>query len=680
MKFHCDRCKTRYSIADERVRGKILKIRCKNCSAVITVKEGGTAQEPVTATKPAAVPAPAAAKPAVPRPAVPRPAVLAAGARSGAAAASAPAVKRQQAPAIPSAARAPASAAARAPATAAARAPLASASAKPATALQGAFARAIKRSPEDAPASDSLSAAPAMLEAEWYVSLDGEQMGPYVLTQAQDWVARHEIDDELYCWSEGFDDWLPVEKVSHFRGLRGEGGAPSSARDPFGESDRTMVDAPPDTSSSPSRGLPGPRREDTPVPLFAATMAQMAAEAPTEIDEQPVVPKRSNGAAAASALPRSQAPADDGRRKPALPRPTKDGRSSPQIPSDDLRGKPGVAPRAIPLPANRPAPLPAAKPAPAKPMFVEDPSPSASLEFEIGEASRVVKLPMLGRNLGGAAPAAAPLSSPGLPGLDPMSSLSNSPVGRGTGAFNPIPAAHVTGAGTALPVIQGGGTVEIPRPEIMQPRRGSRSLLLPFAIGGGVLVTAVIILLYVAMSGGDDDEERLARGRVGGDGLAYQFQDADKDGRDDKTGKTAEETAEAAGKAGVTTRRTIKRTGREAGSGSTPTRDPGIGLEETDLSGGGGAFDPELFIEVYRKNQLGVNLCYTSALKRDPFLSVTNAQVFLTVKTDGTISSVSIPALTGTELGGCLTKRIKAWRFPRSSDGGSGVLKVLFKS
>src|SRR5262249_30799858 len=40
MKFLCDRCKTRYSIADERVRGKILKIRCKNCGNVVSVREG----------------------------------------------------------------------------------------------------------------------------------------------------------------------------------------------------------------------------------------------------------------------------------------------------------------------------------------------------------------------------------------------------------------------------------------------------------------------------------------------------------------------------------------------------------------------------------------------------------------------------------------------------------------
>jgi predicted Zn finger-like uncharacterized protein len=39
MKFVCDRCLTKYSIADDKVRGRILKIRCKSCSNIITVKE-----------------------------------------------------------------------------------------------------------------------------------------------------------------------------------------------------------------------------------------------------------------------------------------------------------------------------------------------------------------------------------------------------------------------------------------------------------------------------------------------------------------------------------------------------------------------------------------------------------------------------------------------------------------
>ena len=39
MKFVCDRCQTKYSIADEKVRGKILKVRCKACTNIITVRE-----------------------------------------------------------------------------------------------------------------------------------------------------------------------------------------------------------------------------------------------------------------------------------------------------------------------------------------------------------------------------------------------------------------------------------------------------------------------------------------------------------------------------------------------------------------------------------------------------------------------------------------------------------------
>src|SRR4029453_14767156 len=41
MKFVCDRCQTKYSIADERVRGKVLKVKCKTCANVIVVREAG---------------------------------------------------------------------------------------------------------------------------------------------------------------------------------------------------------------------------------------------------------------------------------------------------------------------------------------------------------------------------------------------------------------------------------------------------------------------------------------------------------------------------------------------------------------------------------------------------------------------------------------------------------------
>ncbi|MFB6352281.1 MAG: zinc-ribbon domain-containing protein [Bradymonadaceae bacterium] len=50
MKIVCDSCGAKYSIADEKVRGKVFKIRCKKCSDVIVVKgqsdeDGATVEE-----------------------------------------------------------------------------------------------------------------------------------------------------------------------------------------------------------------------------------------------------------------------------------------------------------------------------------------------------------------------------------------------------------------------------------------------------------------------------------------------------------------------------------------------------------------------------------------------------------------------------------------------------------
>ena len=48
MKIECDKCSAKYSIADEKVRGKTFKIRCKKCSNVIIVRDkagGGDAAE-----------------------------------------------------------------------------------------------------------------------------------------------------------------------------------------------------------------------------------------------------------------------------------------------------------------------------------------------------------------------------------------------------------------------------------------------------------------------------------------------------------------------------------------------------------------------------------------------------------------------------------------------------------
>jgi predicted Zn finger-like uncharacterized protein len=54
MKIVCDACQAKYSISDDKVQGKVFKIRCKKCSNIIVVRGGAGAQE--------AAPAPAQEK------------------------------------------------------------------------------------------------------------------------------------------------------------------------------------------------------------------------------------------------------------------------------------------------------------------------------------------------------------------------------------------------------------------------------------------------------------------------------------------------------------------------------------------------------------------------------------------------------------------------------------------
>src|SRR5436190_15428089 len=48
MKIVCDSCATKYSISDDKVRGKVFKIRCKKCSHIIVVR--GTNEAAASAT------------------------------------------------------------------------------------------------------------------------------------------------------------------------------------------------------------------------------------------------------------------------------------------------------------------------------------------------------------------------------------------------------------------------------------------------------------------------------------------------------------------------------------------------------------------------------------------------------------------------------------------------------
>ena len=261
MKFLCDRCKTRYSIGDDRVRGKILKIRCKNCANVITVREGMEAPPD----------------------------------DGGAVAA-----RRNPTTMIP-----------------------AIQESKPASPLNAAF-------------SAQLAKPPPALEEEWYVSIDGEQSGPFNLAEAQRWVASKAYDADLHCWSEGFDDWLPVDKVSHFRGLRTKPVAPPPKPAP---PPMPRVAPRPASVAAPAPHRPAPIDESEPKPLFAATMASLEKSASTTIPPVSSPAIKTNGA---PPLP-SVTPAKPGARAPAIP-------SVKAVPS--VVAKPAANGSAVPAPST----------------------------------------------------------------------------------------------------------------------------------------------------------------------------------------------------------------------------------------------------------------------------------------------------------------------------------------
>jgi|GEM_PF-1962205 len=158
MKFLCGSCRTKYQISDEKVRGKILTIRCKKCGAKIMVRES-LARD------------------------------------SGATTAVAPVAQeqmelRQQSASAPSQAGG--------------------------AALAHAYDQAMKGGGEVDDMPTSIAPVPANLEmagVEWYVAIDGEQQGPFAFAEIVRKVTDGQIIGRHYVWHDGMDGWDRVRDV-----------------------------------------------------------------------------------------------------------------------------------------------------------------------------------------------------------------------------------------------------------------------------------------------------------------------------------------------------------------------------------------------------------------------------------------------------------------------------------
>ena len=193
MKFVCDRCQTRYSIADEKVRQKILRIRCKTCGNVIVVQDervaaAGSAPAPAAASAPK--PISGSARPATSAPAsIPLPKPAATGA--------------------PTAIPAPAGRSL--PVSTAAK-PAAPLTPKP---LSVPARKAGLSGPPPPPPPPSADLADALGgRAEWYLAAGGVRSGPFPRVEASRRILAADHGKAVHVWKEGMNGWKPAEEVS----------------------------------------------------------------------------------------------------------------------------------------------------------------------------------------------------------------------------------------------------------------------------------------------------------------------------------------------------------------------------------------------------------------------------------------------------------------------------------
>jgi predicted Zn finger-like uncharacterized protein len=206
MKFVCDRCQTKYSIADERVRGKVLKVKCKTCANVITVRE---ARRPSAGGVPALSGAALSARP-----------------RSGALAAlSVP----EETPGVDSE-----------------RTQLAQSPFGPEPGLDAdPFPDLGALAPAPAPARRPTGALAAVEDGvQWYMALSGARSGPFTRQKLVDRLMPLAKGADVHIWNERLDGWK----------------APADVAEIAGEMSRRRAPPPPPP-------LPGAPRRPTPPPI-----------------------------------------------------------------------------------------------------------------------------------------------------------------------------------------------------------------------------------------------------------------------------------------------------------------------------------------------------------------------------------------------------------------------------
>ena len=185
MKFFCEQCKAKYQIADDKVAGKTVRMKCRKCGHIIELRAEVTESSVIaglasmTATS-IRTPAPGAtSEGAPPRPALkpparppPKPNALATSLTS-------------TKPAAPKPERLPGGA------------------------LAGAFKSNVQHHEEEGSAPfDMADLAPG---DDWYVAVNGVPVGPIRVAEVRRKAALGAVTEDSLVWQEGLDEWRPLK-------------------------------------------------------------------------------------------------------------------------------------------------------------------------------------------------------------------------------------------------------------------------------------------------------------------------------------------------------------------------------------------------------------------------------------------------------------------------------------
>ncbi|MBX3224327.1 MAG: zinc-ribbon domain-containing protein [Labilithrix sp.] len=276
VKFLCDSCKAKYQIADEKVAGKTVRMKCRKCGHQIEVRAA------VTETSVASAPPRPPTNTSAPRPPM----------KSGLATSLSAAKPR-----APSA---------------------------PAGALAGAFKSNLQDAPASVPGDRPSTSIELSVTDEWYVAINGVPVGPVRISELRRKAAGGAVTEESLCWQEGLEEWRPIRSIPELAALvreAAQGNRPSligaAPEPPVAPRSPSMPSAPQPAFSAPPRNTPpppAPRPMAPSVPAAArSNVVPLRPAASSIVDDIPLSPvtpsPATGGAAGAAAFAPSFAPA-----------------------------------------------------------------------------------------------------------------------------------------------------------------------------------------------------------------------------------------------------------------------------------------------------------------------------------------------------------------------------------